>query len=178
MRKVDLSDLTALKGPVREKRSKAKYKSETKETVIAEVMLTNDIGATARKANIPYKTVQQWMKERLRTTIVDEVRQQECRDFVKDAWAAIAKGLKVIDEKIKDSTAKEAAVIVGVLVDKVMRASTSITVTKEVATTSLSVENLPDEVIDLLIQRMAGEPPAVEDAEFVEGEVEGEHEKK
>ena len=152
MRKVDISSVGDLPKKVK---SRDTYPDEVKEKVLAEVMLTNDPYNTALKANIPYKTVRTWVKESIKAPIVNEVRRKECETFAKAAWKVIAKALKEVDKKIDKATAKEAAWIVGVLADKALRASVSVTLTKETSSSSLGgLENLPDEFLDALVDMM------------------------
>ena len=152
MRKVDISAVGDLPKKVRKDDT---YPDEIKERVLAEVMLTNDPYNTALKANIPYKTVRTWVKESIKAPIVDAVRKKECETFVKAAWAIIGKALKVVDKKIEGATAKEAAWIVSILADKALRASVSVTLTRETSTSTFGgLESLPDEVLDAVIDML------------------------
>lgn len=172
MQKIDISALGDVPKKQEEKRGAPRYSNEVKERVLAEVMLTHDPFGVAKKANISYVIVKKWVRESIRAPIIDEVRRQQCKTFIKNAWEAIGNGLKVINEKIGEANAKEAAIVVGILVDKVLRASTSVTIEKEV--TGFTLESLPDEALDSLIDKMLQDKRAkfeeIEDAEILSEE--------
>jgi len=175
LRKVDISSVKKLPQKTPTTRG---YSDEVKEKVLADVMISNDPFGVAKRTQIPYPTVRKWVRESIKAPVLDAIRQQECKTFIKDAWGTITKCLTVIDDKVKDATAKDAAVVIGILVDKILRSSASITVTRETAEEVSNLEHLPDELLDKLIDavraRDGAQQAAIDtepvDAELVESE--------
>lgn len=145
MEKLNLSGIGQMSRP-------GKYTIEEREKVIAEVMLTGDINGTSKRTGIPTVTIRDWLKKRSDDAALEEVRRQQGKQFIREAWSVINEGLKVIRDKLDEATAKEAATIIGILVDKVERLAPTVIGEGRNSEHDI-IEKISDEVLDSLISR-------------------------
>ena len=74
--------------------------------------------AASRQTGIPATTLRGW-----KTQFVDEfveVRREKRTDFIDEVWAAAKEAVKQAKDKLKEATAKEAAIIAGIFIDKAL----------------------------------------------------------
>jgi len=74
--------------------------------------------AASRDTGIPATTLRGW-----KTQFVDEfveVRREKRTDFIDEVWETAKEAVKQVKAKIKEASAKEAAIIAGIFIDKAL----------------------------------------------------------
>jgi transposase-like protein len=103
----------------------SKYSDQLKISALAAYDLDGRIRTTAKQFNIPPSTLTKWIEQRKEWAL--DVQHPEERieltknELLKETKIVMDKALKVIDKKIGDCNAYQAATIYGILFDKAER---------------------------------------------------------
>ena len=129
------------------------YGTKEKESALA--ILDQEGGnfqRASRAVNVSAMTLRRWNDARTPDK-VEKARLVERENFIKQAWDTINKCVEELKKKIPDASAKELAVIIGILFDKVAKIETaSVGLTIE-QIERLEIKGLSDSDLEHLIQK-------------------------
>lgn len=75
--------------------------------------------AASRASGIPERTLREWKLTKFADEFA-EVRREKRTDFITEVWDTAKAAVKQVREKLSGATAKEAAVIAGIFIDKAL----------------------------------------------------------
>lgn len=106
---------------VREKMAQgSKYTDEDIERGLQALAESGGNATAASKAcGIPERTLRDWKRTKFADEFA-EVRREKRTDFISAVWETAKDALQQVKDKLKDTTAKEAAVITGIMIDKAL----------------------------------------------------------
>lgn len=102
------------------KRSKRRtYTDQEKEHAIATYVTNGNLSKTSRETGVPISTLRGWLAEQPPEK-VQEARAEAQAEFVRKAWDAVTAHVLHLQDKvvIAETTARDSATIVGILIDK------------------------------------------------------------
>lgn len=104
-------------------KSKPKRRSYTdadKERAIAVYITTGNLSQTSRETGVPISTLRGWLAEQPPEK-VQEARAEAQAEFVRKAWDAVTAHVLHLQDKgvIAETSARDSATIVGILIDKI-----------------------------------------------------------
>lgn len=129
------------------------YNPKAKETALA--VLDQEGGSyqrAARLTGISAPTLKRWNDAR-DPDVLELARNTERENFIKEAWTTINECITELKKKVPDASAKELAIIIGILFDKIAKtemASTGLTI-EEVK--RLEIKGLSDVDLEAQIKR-------------------------
>jgi len=93
---------------------------EFKLEVLAAYTACGSIAATARRHRIRPETVREWIRDPLNADAIDRFRRDLVTEVSAKALALASEALDQVRAKLSDASARDAAVIGGIMVDKVL----------------------------------------------------------
>lgn len=103
------------------KRSKRRsYSDQEKEHAIAVYVTTGNLSRTSRETGVPISTLRGWLAEQPPEK-VKEAREEAQAEFVRKAWEGVTAHVEHLTERsvIAETSARDSATIVGILIDKI-----------------------------------------------------------
>lgn len=107
--------------PAKSKRSKRRsYTDQEKEHAIAVYTTNGNLSKTSRETGVPISTLRGWLAE-VPPAKVQEAREEAQAEFVRKAWDAVTAHVLHLQDKgvIAETSARDSATIVGILIDKI-----------------------------------------------------------
>lgn len=137
---------------------RSKYTDAFKISVLAEYDLDGQMKATAKRNGVPYKTMRNWVDQRreqgLESFGPESQAQMDLvkKEMVRRSADIMSKALQVIESKLDDCSAPQAATVYGILHDKMTTMEGQITGTGS-GTTNIIINQIPDEEASRLMAK-------------------------
>ena len=129
------------------------YGTKEKESALAILdQEGGNVQRASRVAKVSAMTLKRWSEARSPDK-AEKARLVERENFIKEAWTTINECIKELKKKVPNASAKELAVIIGILFDKVAKIETASAGLTIEQIERLEIKGLSDADLEHLIQK-------------------------